>query len=44
MLNAYEYFLRKLCKEGLPTQNIFEYAAQQVLKFEKKKKNEQFRQ
>lgn len=30
-------FLRQLCKNGLPSGNIFEYAAQEVMKFEKKK-------
>ena len=43
ILHAYEYFLRKLCKEGFPNGNIHEYAAQMVLKYEKKKKAEQFR-
>ncbi|KAL4473528.1 hypothetical protein ABPG74_022392 [Tetrahymena malaccensis] len=33
-------FLRQLCKNGLPTGNIFEYAAQEVLKYEKKKKQD----
>ena len=27
VLAAYEYFLRKLCKEGFPNGNVYEYAA-----------------
>lgn len=43
VLAAYEYFLRRLCKDGFPSGNVYEYAAQAVLKFEKKKQAEQFR-
>jgi hypothetical protein len=38
MLDAYEYFLRAICKNGLPEANIFEFAAQQILKYQKKMK------
>jgi hypothetical protein len=31
-------FLRKLCKDGFPSGNIYEYAAQMVCNFERKKK------
>ncbi|CAD8092017.1 unnamed protein product [Paramecium sonneborni] len=44
VLAAYEYFLRKLCKDGFPNGNVYEFAAQAVLKYEKKKQAEQFRQ
>ncbi|CAD8086737.1 unnamed protein product [Paramecium sonneborni] len=44
VLAAYEYFLRRLCKDGFPSGNVYEYAAQAVLKYEKKKQAEQFRQ
>lgn len=37
ILDAYEKVLKLLCKHGLPTGRIFEYAAQEILKFEKKK-------
>lgn len=38
LLEAYEQFLRTICKYGLPTGDIYEFAAQQVEKFERKKK------
>ena len=38
MLEAYELFLRSICKHGLPTGDVYEFAAQQIEKFEKKKK------
>jgi hypothetical protein len=45
ILNAYECtqlknidFLRSVCKNGLPDANIFEFAAQQILKYQKKMK------
>jgi len=31
-------FLRAICKNGLPTGDVFEFAAQQIERFEKKKK------
>ncbi|KAL4472387.1 hypothetical protein ABPG74_018336 [Tetrahymena malaccensis] len=40
ILDAYEYFLRQLCKNGLPSGNVYEFAAQQILKFERKRNNE----
>ncbi|CAD8099121.1 unnamed protein product [Paramecium sonneborni] len=43
VLAAYEYFLRRLCKDGFPNGNVYEFAAQAVLKYEKKKQAEQFR-
>jgi hypothetical protein len=30
ILDAYEGFLRTLCKHGLPTGDIYEFAAQQM--------------
>ena len=36
ILEAYEYVLKSICKAGLPSGNIYEYAAQQVLNYEKK--------
>ncbi len=36
ILDAYEYYLRSICKMGLPEVNVFEHAAQQILKYEKK--------
>jgi len=30
--------LRAICKNGLPEANIFEFAAQQILKYQKKMK------
>ena len=38
LLEAYEIFLRAICKQGLPTGDIYEYAAQQVERYEKKKR------
>lgn len=38
ILDAYELFLRTLCKYGLPTGDIYEFAAQQMEKFERKKR------
>ncbi|CAD8098513.1 unnamed protein product [Paramecium sonneborni] len=38
VLAAYEYFLRRLCKDGFPSRNVYEFAAQAVLKYEKKNK------
>ena len=36
MLDAYKYVLSQLCKQGLPTGNIFEYASIVVKNYEKK--------
>lgn len=41
ILDAYEYFLRAICKNGLPEANIFEFAAQQILKYQKKMKQQE---
>jgi hypothetical protein len=30
LLEAYEQFLRTICKYGLPTGDIYEFAAQQI--------------
>ena len=38
LLEAYELFLRAICKHGLPTGDVYEFAAQQIEKYEKKKK------
>ena len=38
LLDAYEQFLRTICKYGLPTGDIYEFAAQQIEKYERKKK------
>lgn len=38
MLEAYELFLRAICKHGLPTGDVYEFAAQQIEKYEKKKR------
>ena len=38
LLEAYELFLRTICKYGLPTGDIYEFAAQQIEKYERKKK------
>ena len=43
LLEAYELFLRSLCKHGLPTGDIYEFAAQQMQKFEKKKRAKQLK-
>jgi len=41
-VSAYEQFLRNICKNGLPEPaNVYELAAQFVLKFEKKHKIKQ---
>ncbi|KRX09849.1 hypothetical protein PPERSA_02721 [Pseudocohnilembus persalinus] len=36
-------FLRAICKNGLPSGNVFEFAAQQILKYEKKHKSDQMK-
>mmetsp|Transcript_70868 Transcript_70868/g.82532 ORF Transcript_70868/g.82532 Transcript_70868/m.82532 type:complete len:239 (+) Transcript_70868:43-759(+) len=36
LLEAYEYLQKSICKHGFPKGNVFEYAAVQVMKFEKK--------
>ena len=38
MLEAYELFLRAICKHGLPTGDVYEFAAQQIEKYERKKR------
>ena len=37
-IEAYEFFLKNLATYGIPQANIFEFAAQQILKFDKKVK------
>jgi hypothetical protein len=37
ILDAYEYFLKLLCKNGLPVGRVYDYAAQEIEKFEKRK-------
>jgi hypothetical protein len=36
ILDGYEYVLKMLCKYGLPKGNIFDFAAVQMMQFEKK--------
>ncbi len=36
MLDAYKYLITMLCKNGLPTGNLFEYAAYVIKSYEKK--------
>eukprot|EP01017_Pseudomicrothorax_dubius_P035200 TRINITY_DN489_c0_g1_i1.p1 TRINITY_DN489_c0_g1~~TRINITY_DN489_c0_g1_i1.p1 ORF type:complete len:302 (+),score=119.17 TRINITY_DN489_c0_g1_i1:65-970(+) len=43
ILGAYEYFLKQICKHGLPTGNVYEYAALQVQKYERKLRAEQLK-
>ena len=38
ILNAYQDLLGSLCKYGLPTEDLYEFSALTVLKFEKKLK------
>ena len=35
IVDAYEYLLRMLCKYGLPKDNIYDFAAVQMMQFEK---------
>jgi len=44
LLDAYEHFLRAICKNGLPTGDVFEFAAQQIEKFEKKKRAKELKE
>lgn len=37
LLDAYQFFLTQLAASGVPQGNIFEFAAQAMLKFEKGK-------
>ena len=42
IVNAYEQFLRSICKNGLPeTSNVYEFAAQFIIKYEKKVREKQ---
>ena len=36
MLDAYKYLIVQLCKNGLPTGNLFEYSAYVIKNYEKK--------
>ena len=36
MFDAYKYLLEQLCKHGLPSGNIFEYASYVIKNYEKK--------
>ena len=36
MLDAYKYLVIQLCKNGLPTGNLFEYSAFVIRNYEKK--------
>lgn len=45
IVNAYEQFLRSICKNGLPKpSNVYEFAAQFILKYEKKMREKKMRQ
>lgn len=45
IVNAYEQFLRSICKNGLPEpSNVYEFAAQFILKYEKKMREKKIRQ
>ena len=44
IINAYEYLLTSLCENGLPTGNLYEFAALMMLKYEKRMKNQQRKQ
>ncbi len=45
IVNAYEQFLRSICKNGLPEpSNVYEFAAQFILKYEKKMREKKMRQ
>jgi hypothetical protein len=45
IVNAYEQFLRSICKNGLPEpSNVYEFAAQFILKYEKKMREKKLRQ
>lgn len=39
ILDAYQYLLTSLCKYGLPTGDLYEFSALQILRYEKKLKN-----
>ena len=41
IINAYEYLLTSLCENGLPTGNLYEFAALMMLKYEKRMKGQQ---
>lgn len=36
ILDSYQYLLTSLCKYGLPTGDLYEFSALQVLRYEKK--------
>ena len=38
ILDSYQYLLTSLCKYGLPTGDLYEFSALQVLRYEKKLK------
>ena len=43
LLDAYEHFLKLLCKNGLPSGKVYDYAAQEILKYEKRKINKELK-
>ena len=43
ILDGYQYLLTSLCKYGLPTGDLYEFSALQILRYEKKIKNEKKR-
>ncbi len=40
ILDGYQYLLTSLCKYGLPTGDLYEFSALQILRYEKKIKND----
>ena len=43
ILDGYQYLLTSLCKYGLPTGDLYEFSALQILRYEKKIKNDKKR-
>jgi hypothetical protein len=43
LLEAYELFLRAVCKHGLPEGNVYEFAAQQIERYERKKRAQELK-
>ena len=43
MLDAYKYLIIQLCKNGLPTGNLFEYSAYVIKNYEKKWKEKKYK-
>ena len=43
MFDAYKYLLEQLCKKGLPTENVFDYASYVITNYEKKWKEKKYK-